>query len=391
MSAVARLSLELRAGQVKLAGLADRIRRKLHRSSYWRALATEYPLNGVTRAELATLIEQELQRGHRASGAVPLPGVEIRDGRCFYGGHALSSVSPEIESQYRVLCGGEVPSDLDSLLKAGLAVQLRATPSELTESAVIVSPHRDDGSLSLGGLMVARAREEAHMVCNVFTVSSWLGKDFSAAPLRQVSALRAAEERLSLQVLGAMGVGLGLWEADIRNYHRRSTENYSEPEDYVFDGDPNLRSLGERDSVRLGLRQLMDTLGPRRIYFPLGLGSHIDHIFLRDVGKDQAASLRGAPPHCEVYFYEDLPYASYEHVDVLHAASAEEMGDVALVPEFVDITDHFEAKLQAIAAHRSQFHRSENETRLRDYAATLAAEAGLPTGCLAERVWRVQA
>ena len=390
MSLRARLALEVRAKGLRASGVADRIRKRLHRNSYWRGLAARYPLNGVTRTQLAALIAKEMQRVHRESSVVPLPGLDIRGGRCFYGGHALSRVSTDLANGFQVLRIGGIPGDVDALLRAGLAVQTRAASSAAAGRALIVSPHRDDASLSLGGLMVARAQQEAHMVCNVFTVSSWLGNDFYPTPMRAVSMLRAAEELLSLQILGATGVGLGLWEADIRNFHRDATENYSLRDDIIFEGDPNLRSLGERDTVEHGLAQLMERLAPTRVYFPLGLGSHIDHVFLRDVGIARVPGIRRAYPGCQIYFYEDLPYATYEHIEVAPLVAPDSMGGLTLLPEYVDITDHFEAKIQAIAAHRSQFSRAENEDRLHAYANALATEAGFADTHLAERIWRVQ-
>tara|TARA_R110002096_G_scaffold433887_5_gene653947 strand:- start:65310 stop:66485 length:1176 start_codon:yes stop_codon:yes gene_type:complete len=390
MSRRSHLALQLEAKQLRLASVADRIRKRLHGSSYWRDIAARHSLNGVTRKQLSKLLARELHSSNQESAVVALPEFEVRGTQCFYGGNALGAIDEDLAKNVHILQDGGTPPNLAALLKAGLAVQTRASASNVPERALIVSPHRDDSSLSIGGIMVARAKQEAHTVCNVFTTSSWLGQDFPPCELQAVSRLRKSEEFLSRQVLGATGVGLGLWEADIRTCHRCATENYSEREDAIFEGDPTLRSPGERDSIEYGFWYLMEQLCPSRVYFPLGLGSHIDHLFLSDFGKAKLTSIATRYPACRIYFYEDLPYATYKHIDVNSFVSLEAMNGAALAPEYEDISEHFEAKIQAIAAHRSQFRRSENEDRLRTYAELLAAEAGFGGGQLAERVWRVQ-
>lgn len=367
---------------LRVRGFIDRVRRRLHRPSYWRKLASTYPLNGLTRERLSALVDDERKRRHECSDVVPLTGLEINEGRCLYASHDLGVVGRDVSELLHTLERGASSVDVKPLLQAGLAVQTRLT-SQANANALVFSPHRDDASLSLGGLIGSRGTQEAHFICNVFTVSTWLGKGFHECPMHEVSQLRTREEALCNEVLGARGVGLGLWEADIRNYHRQSTENYSVFEDFIFEGDPKLRTPGERDSIEYALSYLLQSLEPTRIYFPLGLGDHIDHIFLHEFGKAKINQIRNRPGQCKAYFYEDLPYATYEHVDA--ATMATNMG---LVPEFIDITDAFEMKIQAISAHRSQFARSENEERLRHYASTLAGRAGMPQGALAERIWR---
>ncbi len=373
-------SARVRSTGLRASGLFDRFRRRLHRPSYWRNLAAAYPINGLTRNALRAQSADELERRYRREEVLALPDLEIHEGCCVsYSGHDLGMHSPEVVAAFLKLQHGATKAEENLLLQAGLAVRTRAI-CETSANALIFSPHRDDASLSLGGLIGSRAAQEAHFICNVFTVSTWLGKGFHSSPMRTVSCLRAREEALCNQVLGARGVGLGLWEADIRNYHRQSVEKYSAFEDFIFEGDPNLRTLGESDSIEYALSYFQQRLEPTRIYFPLGLGDHIDHLFLHEFGRTQAPHVHN---RSRVYFYEDLPYATYEHVDVV--AIATRMG---LAPEYVDITEHFETKMQAIGAHRSQFARAENEARLRRYAQELAGLAGMPQGALAERIWR---
>jgi LmbE family N-acetylglucosaminyl deacetylase len=203
-----------------------------------------------------------------------------------------------------------------------------------------------------------------------------------------VSRLRSAEEMLSNQVLGSQSIGLDLWDAQVRIDYRRSVDNYPAREGFVFADDPDLRTLGEQDSIRHSILRIARTLAPTRVFFPLGLGSHLDHRYLRDQGMALHSEMQALGEPCSIYFYEDQPYATYDETDVQVATAS--LGECGLLTaEVIDVTASFEAKIQAVAAHRSQFRREENEGRLKHYASALAARAGLPDGHLAERIWRL--
>ena len=47
---------------------------------------------------------------------------------------------------------------------------------------------------------------------------------------------------------------------------------------------------------------------PKRIFCPLGVGGHPDHLFVRQTGIDLWQSWNSKP---ELFFYEDLPYAAW--------------------------------------------------------------------------------
>ena len=61
---------------------------------------------------------------------------------------------------------------------------------------------------------------------------------------------------------------------------------------------------------------------------------------------------------------------------------AEDAATRGLVPELVDVSSTFERKIQAVAAHRSQFERTSIEATLRAYAEEVGG------GTPAERLWR---
>jgi LmbE family N-acetylglucosaminyl deacetylase len=211
----------------------------------------------------------------------------------------------------------------------------------------------------------------------VFTVSNWLGEGLRPRPPEEVTPLRRREEEVSARLLGARTLGLGFWDVDCRTLQRAACEGYPMPDDFRWELDPALRPQEELDRIRASLATIATRLRPQRIYLPLGIGGQSDHRLVAQIASSMRATFAAAAP--EVFFYEDQPYASKPGVDVeaLVRAAAPD-----LEPELVDVTDTFERKLQAVAAHRSQLDRAEIEPTLRRYAE------GLTGARAVERVWR---
>ena len=372
----------------RIRTLLERGRRKLHRASYWRVQAKSYPILGVTPEELERRITAAVAPRPDFPSYLSLTGLRLHEGLPMYWGFPLPGLRAEIIDALRVLTNGGVPNAIGMLLKEGWAVESGPNPETDRVSSLIISPHHDDAALSLGGFMCTNRVQACHVVCNVFTTSSWLGDGFPSGTLSNVTNLRRAEERLSNRVLGARSIALGLWEADIRIFHRRSIDNYPDREGFTFADDPDLRSQGEADSVRQSVMTLVERLRPEKIGLPLGLGGHMDHVFLREQGIGWLDELGRRFPGTRVFFYEDMPYATYEDIDA--ATVADGLGSqVKLESEVVPLAQYMETKVQSVAAYRSQFHRADNEERLRDYAAQVAIDAGLPSGSFAERIWNV--
>src|SRR5262249_53388163 len=161
----------------------------------------------------------------------------------------------------------------------------------------------------------------------------------------------------------ARSVSLGFWDVDCRSFARAACENYRIPESFRWRSDLQPRTAAERAAIERAIERVVERVRPKRIYLPLGAGNHADHTFLAELARAMLPRFEaaGAAP-C---FYEDQPYSTYAKVDTAAIARAVELpGGRRLEPERVDITTAFERKMQAIAAHRSQFRRDENEARL---------------------------
>jgi LmbE family N-acetylglucosaminyl deacetylase len=138
---------------------------------------------------------------------------------------------------------------------------------------------------------------------------------------------------------------------------------------------------GTLADVRDSLSALLDTLRPTSIYAPVGVGGHVDHRLIRDgvLACDRA--------DCELYLYEDFPYA------VAGGAVDRWVGELAVPVKasVVDVTDTIEVKIRSIATYASQLptifrHYGEWETVTREYAGRIAAQSG----AYAERLWQVE-
>jgi LmbE family N-acetylglucosaminyl deacetylase len=167
-----------------------------------------------------------------------------------------------------------------------------------------------------------------------------------------------------------------------------------------YDGDAELLGTPRDDDpapVAL-LRTEIARLEPQKVYFPLGVGGHVDHQLVRNVGLAMIGDARRwVMPGPEwagiVTFYEDFPYAwwnDFRSIDQLGDGLRELPYDVSIVPEYADISDQLERKINGLTIYESQLPRLFGGTRemadaVRGYGRKIGALGGL-TGH-AERYW----
>jgi LmbE family N-acetylglucosaminyl deacetylase len=168
-----------------------------------------------------------------------------------------------------------------------------------------------------------------------------------------------------------------------------------------YEGDDQLLAAPRSDDIAPFdvLRQEIARLEPQRVYLPLGIGNHVDHQLCREAGvRLLAEGRRWVMPGPEwagiVAFYEDFPYAAWEGFSRLEDLGPEPLAsvprDVALVPEYADVTDMIETKITGITLYESQLDRLFLRRRdmagsVRQFGARVAALGGVPG--LAERYW----
>lgn len=148
------------------------------------------------------------------------------------------------------------------------------------------------------------------------------------------------------------------------------------------------------------LRREIARLEPSRVYFPMGIGGHVDHQLARNAGLallgDQPSWTMPFPSYIgNLVFYEDFPYAYWEDFgsleDLRPGSLAGLPAGVSLQGEFADVSDMLERKIRGIALYESQMDRLFGGVQpmadaVRTYAGRVAEIGSVPGGA-AERYW----
>ncbi len=147
------------------------------------------------------------------------------------------------------------------------------------------------------------------------------------------------------------------------------------------------------------LKREIARLEPQRVYFPLGIGGHVDHQLCREAGLRLLAEGRrwvmpGPDYVGNAVFYEDFPYAWWNEFRRIEDLGAEALAtlpaDIALAPQYADVTDQIETKITGINIYQSQLERLfDGPKDMADAVRSqgrIIAELGGVSG-LAERYW----
>jgi LmbE family N-acetylglucosaminyl deacetylase len=168
-----------------------------------------------------------------------------------------------------------------------------------------------------------------------------------------------------------------------------------------YEGDEELLGAPRPDdeSPLEVLRREIVRLEPQTVYFPLGIGGHVDHQLCRDAGVALLGEARRwvmpGPEYAGIVtFYEDFPYAWWNGFNRLEdlppSALAGVPAGVSIAPQYADIGDQIERKITGIALYASQVERMFDGRRgmaeaVRGFGSKVAALGGM-TG-FAERYW----
>jgi len=147
------------------------------------------------------------------------------------------------------------------------------------------------------------------------------------------------------------------------------------------------------------LRREIGRLEPQKVYFPLGVGNHVDHQLLREVGiallEEGRRWVMPGPEYTGIVtFYEDFPYAwwgDFNRLEDLPEGALDGLpADVSLWPGYADISDQMERKIAGITLYRSQMGNlfggpKKMADHVRAYGVKVGALGGLPG--MAERYW----
>ncbi len=171
-----------------------------------------------------------------------------------------------------------------------------------------------------------------------------------------------------------------------------------------YEGDGQLLGMPRPDDLSPAglLAREIERLEPQRVYFPLGIGNHVDHQLMRRVGvellNDARRWIMPGPEYAGIVtFYEDFPYAWWKEFtrlsDLPTEAFADLPSDVGLSPELADVTDMTERKITGISLYASQVDRLFGGSRqmadaVRGFGLRTAGLGGVAG--LAERYWATE-
>ncbi|HUG48628.1 MAG TPA: PIG-L family deacetylase [Candidatus Limnocylindria bacterium] len=205
--------------------------------------------------------------------------------------------------------------------------------------------------------------------------------DFSGA---DAMAMRKLEEERFAFLMEASVIFLDLPDAIYRGY----------------DGDEQLLSQPRDDDEAPHdvLRREIVRLEPQMVYFPLGIGNHVDHQLCREVALGLLAEGRrwvmpGPNFIGRLSFYEDFPYAWWTDFDGPASDGRLNLdlpAGIGLEPQYSDITELMERKAAGIRLYASQIQRLfESEQGMYDDLAGYHARVALAGGVngYAERYW----
>ena len=149
------------------------------------------------------------------------------------------------------------------------------------------------------------------------------------------------------------------------------------------------------------LRREILRLEPQQVYFPLGVGGHVDHRLCRDAAlallRDVEGWVMPAPDMAPLLsFYEDFPYAWWSGFSGPSDLAGQEIdvpSGLALEARYADISDQLERKNAGLQMYAGEVQRLfDSEQGMLDavtgYAARVAEAGGVGTGA-AERYWSV--
>ncbi|MBL9106132.1 MAG: PIG-L family deacetylase [Myxococcales bacterium] len=238
---------------------------------------------------------------------------------------------------------------------------------------MIVSPHLDDGVLSLGGWIAARALAGDDVV--VLTVCSEGDASY---------AERRAEDVAAVTSLGAAAVHLGVADAPFRRGAERSFRGLI------------LAALEDDDAdagrVIAAIVARVGELAADTALLPLGVGEHVDHRIVH------AAQARLAG---RVGFYADRPYADVRHAvrarlarlgaRVEAEAAERQRSEVVEREEGDALVAAFMASARAAAYVRAYVPEREREACLRPLAEPLRRPSPARGLALVEQTHRLTA
>jgi LmbE family N-acetylglucosaminyl deacetylase len=249
------------------------------------------------------------------------------------------------------------------------------------KTALVVSPHLDDGVISTG-LTILALRQAGWTVIVATVFSTAVRNDATRVAIhfngRDGDVLaglehRRKEDNEAVSALGAVPVHLGFLDASFR---RSDSGEWLLPDLRSAVAPPAAREDELVQAIASRLRQITKGSDVALVIGPLGIGSHVDHLVVK-----RAIHLLAKDQRTQYVFYEDLPYAATRETTD---------GDLVtgLTPVLISGTiGSHDRKLRAIALYKSQT-RFFPLGKAGTWQGLLADYSNSLTVTPAERLWR---
>jgi LmbE family N-acetylglucosaminyl deacetylase len=226
---------------------------------------------------------------------------------------------------------------------------LRARP------LLVLSPHFDDACFSLGGFLLSVRSGE---LVNVFTQGDHLARRWSARDQQEVYAIRDAEDAAFAKACCLSRSDLGCEEPSLRGRRPGGLDGLADDIDQI-----RAAVLAHLDKRARGFAP-----GEKGVLLaPLGAGRHVNH---RAVAEVVAAAMPRLVQAWQVYFYEDLPYASSWFG---RRAALSRMRRRVLLKRRFALLPGWKIKKRLLALYPSQLEGEPRQFRFRPWARPLAA------------------
>jgi LmbE family N-acetylglucosaminyl deacetylase len=255
---------------------------------------------------------------------------------------------------------------------------------------LIICPHPDDACFSIGGLLLKRTSKEV-VILTVFSKSrdtrnlKLLKPFFNAIKVlnlnflrgivvKVVSKERQKEDRRFCDSLWAVQKILPFKDSSLRGYIQPCLTNAD-----------NIDKEPIYNAVFRAIEKCVFSGSYTSILCPLAVGDHVDHLIVLKAFLQILKKNRNIP---EVFFYEDLPYASAYKLDFISSLAWKRTG--SNTPLFVDITVEMPLKQKLVDIYRSQSTRKRKE-RILYHARRLfmSRDMRVDAAGYCERFWRL--
>jgi LmbE family N-acetylglucosaminyl deacetylase len=255
---------------------------------------------------------------------------------------------------------------------------------------LIICPHFDDACFSTGGLLLKRTSKKV-VILTVFSKSQ------DAPNLKPLKPLSKATKVLNLDFLRKIVVEVvsktrqkedrrfcdSLYAVQkILPFKDSSLRGYIKP---CFTNADNIDKEPIYNAVFRAIEKCVFSGSYTSILCPLAVSDHVDHLIVLKAFLQILKKNRDIP--AEVFFYEDLPYASAYKLDFISSLARERTG--SNTPLFVDITIEMPFKQKLVDIYRSQ-STWERKERILYHARRLSMSRDKRDNAegYCERIWR---